>query len=268
MRLYREQRQLATELQRAMLTDPVSPDHLQITARYVPATGAAQVGGDWYDAFLQPDGHTSLVIGDVVGHDTSAAAAMGQLRSLLRGIAVTTGHGPAQILHSVDQALLTLRTGALATAVVARVERSPAQSGGDMHRVRWSNAGHPAPMLVQGDGRVVQLEADSANLILGLLPETERTESGVTLAVGSTLFLYTDGLVERRDRPVDVGMEQLGQVLSACADLELEALCDTVLAEMLAPHPSDDVALIAVRPRPSDRPRPPEAGEPVPADGR
>src|SRR3712207_594986 len=89
-RLYRQQRDLAEGLQRSLLTAPPEPDHSQVVVRYVPAAEAAQVGGDWYDAFLQPDGATVVVIGDVVGHDTRAAAAMSQVRTLLRGIAVAT----------------------------------------------------------------------------------------------------------------------------------------------------------------------------------
>ena len=84
-RLYSAQQQLAEGLQRSLLTEPPQPDHGEIAVRYLPAAEAARVGGDWYDAFLQPGGATMLVIGDVVGHDTEAAAAMGQLRGLLRG---------------------------------------------------------------------------------------------------------------------------------------------------------------------------------------
>ena len=93
--------------------------------RYEPAAEAAQVGGDWYDAFLQPDGATVLVIGDVIGHDTVAAAAMGQVRTLLRGIAATTGDGPADVLRRVDQVMQTLQVDTTATAVVARLEQTP-----------------------------------------------------------------------------------------------------------------------------------------------
>ena len=97
-RLYAEQRALAEGLQRSLMTAPPEPDHLQVVVRYEPAAETAQVGGDWYDAFLQQDGATVMVIGDVVGHDTAAAAAMGQVRGLLRGIAVHSGGGPAAVL--------------------------------------------------------------------------------------------------------------------------------------------------------------------------
>ena len=95
-RLYAAQQQLAEGLQRSLLTEPPEPDHAEIAVRYLPAAEAARVGGDWYDAFLQPGGATMLVIGDVVGHDTEAAAAMGQLRGLLRGIATYSDAGPGR----------------------------------------------------------------------------------------------------------------------------------------------------------------------------
>jgi len=107
-RLYRQQRQLAEGLQRALLTDPPHAPGLRIAVRYEPAAEAAQVGGDWYDAFVQRDGGTVLVIGDVVGHDIVAAASMGQLRAVLRGVAVATGAGPAEPLEDVDQTMVTL----------------------------------------------------------------------------------------------------------------------------------------------------------------
>ncbi|GHE07152.1 hypothetical protein GCM10011381_02100 [Klenkia taihuensis] len=107
-------------LQRSLLTAPPEPDHAQVVVRYLPAVEAAQVGGDWYDAFLQPDGTTMIVIGDVVGHDTEAAASMGALRGLLRGIVTYSGAGPAEVLRGLDKSIQVLEVGTLATAAVAR----------------------------------------------------------------------------------------------------------------------------------------------------
>ena len=117
-----QQAQLAEVLQRSLLTDPPAMGEAQIVARYVPAAEAARVGGDWYDAFPQRDGRAVLVIGDVVGHDTVAAAAMGQLRALLRGIAHYSGAGPAEVLRGLDEAIADMHTDTLATAAVARLE--------------------------------------------------------------------------------------------------------------------------------------------------
>src|SRR3954451_11629332 len=117
-----QQAQLAEALQRSLLTEPPGIPHAEVVVRYVPAAEAARVGGDWYDAFLQQDGTPMIVIGDVVGHDTAAAAMMGQLRGLLRGIAHHGGDGPAAVLHGLDEAIASMHTGALATAAVARFE--------------------------------------------------------------------------------------------------------------------------------------------------
>ncbi|WP_298457432.1 SpoIIE family protein phosphatase [uncultured Cellulomonas sp.] len=244
-RLFRQQRQLAEGLQRALLTQPPRTDQLDIAVRYVPAGEAAQVGGDWYDAFAQRDGATVLVIGDVVGHDIVAAAAMGQLRSLLRGIAVATGAGPGELLREVDRAMVTLRASTIATAVVARVE--PPEPGTGARAVRWSNAGHPPPMLIAPDGSVSTLVAEHSDLLLGVVPDASRLETRVVLEPGATLFLYTDGLVERRGQSLSDGFETLRTVLSDAAGLDPEALCDAVLGRLLPERRNDDVALVAVR---------------------
>ncbi|MFN8074128.1 MAG: SpoIIE family protein phosphatase [Kineosporiaceae bacterium] len=265
-RLYAEQRKVAEDLQRALLTGPPEPDHMQVAVRYTAAAETAQVGGDWYDAFLQRDGATVLVIGDVVGHNTDAAAAMGQLRSVLRGIAAFSGLGPAGVLHGVDEAMQTLEIDTTATVVVARVEQSVEERHRGVTYLRWSNAGHPTPMVIYPDGSVLPLGGLDPDLLLGVSPEVPRHETRVALDRGSTVLLYTDGLVERRDQPVMEGMERLREVLAEVAELPLEELCDAVLARMLPERREDDVALVAVRLHPQDRPRPPEAGpEHVPA---
>lgn len=259
-RLYRQQRQLAEAFQRSMLTEPPEPDHVQVVVRYEPAAEAAKVGGDWYDAFLQADGATVLVIGDVVGHDVAAAAAMGQLRSVLRGIAVTSGSGPARVLEDVDRALRTLQVDVIATAVVARIEQTEDERLRGVTHIRFSNAGHPDPMVINPDGTVATLTAVRPDVLLGVLPDATRTESEIALDRGATVLLYTDGLVESRDRPLREGMAQLRDTLAELADRDLDTLCDEVLARMLPAHATDDVALVAVRLHRQDRPRPAEAG--------
>ncbi|MGV8979429.1 MAG: SpoIIE family protein phosphatase [Cellulomonas sp.] len=256
-RLYRGQRLLAEGFQRSLLTEPQQSDHLEIVVRYVPAAEAAKVGGDWYDAFAQPDGATMLVIGDVVGHDTTAAAAMGQLRSLLRGIAVATGVGPAELLRQVDAAMATLGDPTIATAVVARLEQSVDERRRGAAHVTWSNAGHPDPMVISADGVVSRLAHDRPDMLLGVRADARRTESTVTLEQGTTLLFYTDGLVEHRARPVRDGMASLQDLLGQLHGLHLSALTDEILARMLLSQPEDDVALLAVRlrHRPTDRER-------------
>jgi PAS domain S-box-containing protein len=265
-RLYEQQRRLAEGLQRSLLTAPPEPDHAEIVVRYRPAMEVAQVGGDWYDAFLQPPGATMVVIGDVVGHDTEAAAAMGQLRGMLRGIAYRPGLGPADVLTDLDAAIEGLGMGTMATAAIARVEATADERAAGVARLRWSNAGHPPPLLLHPDGSVEELSGAGSELMLGVDPTTSRTESVVSVRRGATLLLYTDGLVEGRDLPLDDGIARLREALAELADRPLAELCDEVIDRLRPEGLQDDVALVAVRLHPEDRPRPSEAGpERVPA---
>jgi len=259
-RLYRQQRSLAEGFQRSLLTPPPQPDHLQIVVRYVPAAQAAEVGGDWYDAFLQPAGATVLVIGDVVGHDVAAAAAMGQARTIVRTVAARDHQGPAAVLTEVEQVMQTLQSNIVATAVVARLEQTDAQRQAGVTRLRWSNAGHPPPMLLTPDGQVKVLDGGRPDLLLGVRPDTPRTETERMLDRGSVLLLYTDGLVESRHQDIDHGIHRLQAVLGELAGRDVDELCDEVLARMLPTNPGDDVALVAVHLHSEDRPRPAEAG--------
>jgi PAS domain S-box-containing protein len=253
-RLYRQQRDLAEGLQRSMLSEPPEPGNAQVVVRYAPAAEAAQVGGDWYDAFQQPDGAMVLVIGDVIGHDTAAAAAMGQVRTMLRTVAARDGLGPADVLREVDAVIETLRAGVTATAVVARLEQTPDERSRGITRVRWSNAGHPPPIVLNPGGTVTTLAGASADLLLGIEPATRRVESEVILDRGSTVLLFTDGLVERRGQSIDDGLTQLHDTLEELTRQRpsLDELCDRILARMLPPRAEDDVALVAVRLHPVD----------------
>ena len=259
-RLYGQQQQLAEGLQRSLLTEPPEPDHAEIAVRYLPAAETARVGGDWYDAFLQPGGTTMLVIGDVVGHDTAAAAAMGQLRGLLRGIATYSDAGPVEVLRGLDASMATLQMRVLATATVARFEQTPEEREHGVTRLRWANAGHLPPLVVNPDGSVAELPAWTGDLLLGVDPEARRRESVVTVERGSTVLLFTDGLIERRDADLDQGLLRLRECLVEVADRPLQELCDEVLERLVHGRPEDDVALVAVRLHRQDRPRPAEAG--------
>ncbi|HSU00392.1 MAG TPA: PP2C family protein-serine/threonine phosphatase, partial [Geodermatophilus sp.] len=226
---------------------PPAPDAAEIVVRYRPAVEVAQVGGDWYDAFVQPSGTTMLVIGDVVGHDTEAAAAMGQLRGLLRGIAYRDGVGPAQVLSDLDAAVQGLGMRTMATAAVARVEQSPEQRDAGLTTLRWSNAGHPPPLVLHTDGRVEALAAERPELMLGVDPAASRSESVLTVRRGTTLLLYTDGLVEGRDLPLDEGIGRLSAALADLGDQPLERLCDAVIERLRPEGLQDDIALVAIR---------------------
>ncbi|WP_210502431.1 SpoIIE family protein phosphatase [Nocardioides xinjiangensis] len=256
-RLYAGQRDVSEALQRSMLTEPPPAEDLEIATRYAPAGDVARIGGDWYDAFLQPgDPATSpdvvVVVGDVVGHDVEAAAAMGQVRGLLRGVAVHSGDAPAAILSGVDTVMDSLQLGTTATAVVARLERDAGLAA--QHErgvsVRWAHAGHPPALLLTPDGAVTLLaEVDDNDLLLGFDPDVARAEQVRRLEPGATLVFYTDGLVERRDRDIDAGVEALADLLRmlAATTEDIETLCDRLLEGMIEDRPEDDVALLVVR---------------------
>jgi PAS domain S-box-containing protein len=258
-RIASAQRELSDRLQQALLTPPPEPNHLHIAVRYQPAGHGAQVGGDWYDAFLQPDGATMVVIGDVVGHGSDAAAAMGQLRGLLRALAWGNADPPAATLTRAEQAAVGLTVSTLATAILARVERHPDVPVAGTRILRWSNAGHVPPILLAPDGSTALLET-RPDLMLGVDPETPRHDHEAELPDRSTLLLVTDGLVERRGCDLDEGMARLREALCDLGTKPLEELLDTVLSRLVPVAGDDDVAIVAVRGYPEDRPRPPEAG--------
>ena len=241
------QQALAETLQRSMLTEPPVPDHAEIEVRYRPASDEAQVGGDWYDSYLQPDGSIVLSIGDVVGHDFRAAAAMGQLRGLLRGIGYARGDGPAAMLQQLDGAIEGLLTGTTATAVVARICAVSEASPEGALTMTWSSAGHPPPILLPARGRALVLASEPTDLILGVIPEIPRVEHRVELGPGDTVLLYSDGLIERRDRDLDEGLAELGSVLTELGDRPLDDLCDQLLERLVVDEHEDDIAIIAVR---------------------
>ncbi|GAA1603053.1 GAF domain-containing SpoIIE family protein phosphatase [Actinoplanes couchii] len=239
-RLYREQRHMAEVLQRSLLTELPQIPGIQLHARYLPAQDGAAVGGDWYDAFAQPDGSVMVAVGDVSGHDIEAAATMGQLRNLVRGDAYGRDEEPGALLTDLDRTLYGLHVPASATAVLARVRRSA--SG---YKISFANAGHPPPLLLQPDGSVQVWWVPPEPLLgLGLPLREPRTTARRWVPPGSTLILYTDGLVEDREQLLDEGIARLSEVLRANAGRPADDLCTSLLAA--APRRSDDIALLLV----------------------
>lgn len=243
-------RETSLTLQQSMLTPPPRPKHLDIVVRYQPAAEDLQIGGDWYDAFETATGATMLVIGDVTGHDHHAAAAMGQLRGLIRAIAYDTDLSPARVLERTDRAISGLGLGASTTATAVVVRIDPATANGT-RRIQWANAGHPPPVVVRGDGQVEPLRTVN-DLLLGITT-VDRADHTTALAAGDTLFLYTDGLIERRGQSMSVSIGLLLEALTGAHRMSLDEVSEHVLT-LLAPgaDADDDVALVLLRPASAD----------------
>ncbi|MCL8024924.1 SpoIIE family protein phosphatase [Nocardioides bruguierae] len=238
------QQRLSEALQRSLLTQPHVEPEVDVAVRYEPAALESAVGGDWYDAFSLPDGAVAVVVGDVAGHDQHAAAVMGQLRNLVRGVAYAGDAWlPSQVLGDVDRAMEGLGVPALATAVVGVLE----EQGPDGYLLHWCNAGHPPPVLRRVDGSVEVLD-EPADVLLGVDGTPRRRDHRAVLAPGDLVLLYTDGLVERRDRGIDEGVTWLAEAVAAGAHEPPDALCTRLLG--LVDGHEDDVVLLAVRPRP------------------
>jgi serine phosphatase RsbU (regulator of sigma subunit) len=239
------ERGLSEALQRSLLTEPAQAEDVQVAVRYWPAAEHAKVGGDWYDAYLAPTGALTLVVGDVTGHDRQAAAAMAQVRNLLRGISVTMQEPPAAVLSGLDRALATLSVGATATALLAQVEQEPAQESAGVRTLRWSSAGHYPRVLLRPDGTATLLTT-RPDLLLGVVPEAERSDHEIELHPGSLVVLYTDGLIERRGERVQDGLAWLVATVAGKQALTAEELCDALLSAFDGSH-DDDVAILVLR---------------------
>ncbi|WP_233358663.1 PP2C family protein-serine/threonine phosphatase [Thermomonospora amylolytica] len=239
-RLYEQVRSSAERFQRLLL--PRLPDLAPYSAAavYRPATIGGHLGGDWYDALLLPDGACGAVIGDVVGHDLDAAAAMAQTRNMLRALLYDRGAPPSAVLSRLDHTLHAVTDNPVTTACLARIE--PAGKAWTLH---WSTAGHPPPLIVTPDGRARYLSADPG-VPLGVDTTVPRPDHTCPLSPGATVILFTDGLVEHHDHPLDHGMNALAATATAHAGLPLDEFC-RALADH---HPSDghdDLAILALR---------------------
>ena len=241
-RLYQREHHVAEQLQRSLLPSlPVVPG-LDCAARYRPGSTAAQVGGDWYDLFRLPDGTVGLAIGDVMGHDLTAAASMGQLRSVLQSYA-WQGSSPAVVLDRLDQLVQGLDMAQLATCVYGRLDLPGGDAPG---RLVLTNAGHLPPVLRAPDGSVRQL-GGPPSLLVGAVLGTERAELTVQVVPGSMLVLCTDGLVEHRGRGIDEGLAALELAVASAPDGDAEAVCEHLLSELVDGALDDDVAILVVR---------------------
>jgi serine phosphatase RsbU (regulator of sigma subunit) len=238
-RLFGRQRHVAEVLQQSMLPDLPHIPGIELHARYLPAQVGAAVGGDWYDAFAQPDGSVILAVGDVSGHDIEAAATMGQVRNLVRGDAYGREDAPGPLLTQLDRALHGLGVPAAATAVLARLRRDA-----DAFALEFANAGHPPPVLLRPDGEV-EVWWETPEPLLGVMPGDARSTHHRRVQPGSTLLLYTDGLVESPAQLIDDGIRRISTVLQQHPTAPIEDLCLRVIES--APRRDDDIALMVIR---------------------
>ena len=217
-------------------------EDLLLAGRYQGAANPSGSGGDWFDAFVLPDGTAALVLGDVAGHDALAAATMMQLRTLLRGFAVSHDIAPSEVLRRLDRFFVQLDLGLLATAFFGWVHAD--DDGGLV--LRWCNAGHLPPVLLAADGETSMLPCRD-DLLLGLGIDTVRADLSMRLPVASTLLLYSDGLIETRTADLDHGLARLRVAARSLSALGVAELCDALVAAMANPTSQDDVTLLAVR---------------------
>lgn len=237
---FQQSRRVAVALQVAMLTDPPRHPGMEIEARYVAAVAELEVGGDWYDAFTLPGGDLGVVVGDVAGHDVPAATVMGQLRSMLRALAHDSDAGPSDVLRRLDRVAHSLDVTRFTTLLYGRISRRDGRC-----RFCWSNAGHPGPLVVGGDGAPRPV-GGAVGRVLGLVDGGVRTDCEAELAVGETLLLHTDGLVEHRHDPDDRSAAELRRLIRSGSGLGLSDFCDHLVRATTA-DTGDDMVVLAVR---------------------
>ncbi|MEU8394822.1 SpoIIE family protein phosphatase [Nonomuraea sp. NPDC048892] len=241
---FQRAQQIALALQHSLLAEPPLLPDLRIAARYRASPAAAEVGGDWYDSFVLPDGAVIIAIGDVAGHDLAAAVEMSQLRNMLRALAIDRWGPPGEVLTRLNKVMAALSGEVTATCVLARVE----EAGGG-HRLHYAVAGHPPPLLVTYEGTARFLD-DPTGSLLGIGDVFDCPSATVPLPPRSTLLLYTDGLVERMGEHLDLGLERLRELAGTLAREPVDAFCDQLLSG-LPTTGLDDIAVLALR-RPGD----------------
>jgi len=238
--LYERERRAAVSLQRSLLPGRL-PEvaGLELAYCYLPASSEAEVGGDWYDAFVLPDGRIAVVVGDVMGNGLTAAAGMGRMRAAVRALALTDP-APAAVLTGLDRLAASLESDeALVTLVYAVIDLATGA-------VLASDAGHLPVLLLRGDGTALLVDAGPSTTPIGV-PET-RVERRLALTPGSVVVAFTDGLVEHRGRPLTAGLDQLVEVAAQLAVDDLDALVAGLAKALLGDRDHlDDVTILAVR---------------------
>ncbi|WP_345711409.1 ATP-binding SpoIIE family protein phosphatase, partial [Kineococcus glutinatus] len=243
-RLYAREHALAETLQLSMLPEPAEVPGLDVWTHYRSGSGHAQLGGDWYDVLQPAEDVVGVVIGDVVGHDVEATAAMGQVRSAVRSCAVELDD-PGSVLRRVDEVASGLAVTRMASLVYATMRRL---DDGEWE-LAWSSAGHLPPLLrsraAEGGRPRVEVLSEATGTLLGLgdRPRPTRERS---LAPGDVLVFYTDGLIERRQRPMRDGLGALVGALEAATSADAAGI-GAELLRALGEATDDDTAVVVVR---------------------
>jgi phosphoserine phosphatase RsbU/P len=234
-----EEHRVKESLQRAVLPARLpSVAGVELAARYLPADMPSLVGGDWYDAFCLPDGSLAVATGDVVGHDLEAAATMGQMRNALRAYAFSDD-SPAEVLARLNGLITGLGDTGLATALFGRLD--PAQ-----RTFRWACGGHPPPLLIGAAG--VRLLSCPTGVMLGAVPAARYADAHADVEADDLLVLYTDGLIERRDRDLDEGFAALTRAADDLRGRSADTVCAALVERMLPDQEhEDDVCLLVLR---------------------
>jgi serine phosphatase RsbU (regulator of sigma subunit) len=229
-------RHVTLELQRAILPlhdEPFDLPGLRAMVRYLPASSATRVGGDWYITAELPDGRVLLAIGDVAGHGLAAAAGMARLRGALAGLSIT-GAPPQQLVGWLNDLVRHVDDEHTASVVAGYFD--PAS-----RMLTWAQAGHPPPVLIRGPWARPLPQPDGILLGAGRRGYAAAT---IQLEPGDLLLLYSDGLVERRDRDIDEGLAILLQAVGQSTDPDL--VISDALAALGSTHAEDDTCLVAL----------------------
>ena len=237
-RQFEAEHAVAHQLQQALLRPVGNADaRVEVNAVYRPATTDLEVGGDWYDVLTVTDECMALIVGDVVGHGISAASAMGQLRSALRGL-VLAGLQPAAALEALDKLASAVLDAQFSTCLVAFLDARH-------ESLTVSVAGHMPPLIIDARGKPSFFE-DAQDPPLGFADAARKTAS-LEFPVGSTIILYTDGLIERRGEPLDAGMERL-TIAATQSGGSIDGLSDRLVRELVSESfHDDDVAVVSAR---------------------
>ncbi|KUL42515.1 SpoIIE family protein phosphatase [Actinoplanes awajinensis] len=239
-RLYEQERAIAQSLQRSLLAAdvPGNDPRFTVETHYQAGGQDLEVGGDWFDAFLITPSKLALVVGDVVGRGLEAASTMGQLRSAIRALA-TGENGPARLLEGLDRFCQRVESARMATVVYAEVDL-------ESNELVYACAGHLPPLLHQPAGAAEFLMHARSGPLGSRAADLRRTEHRVSLGPGSRLLLYTDGLIERRDRPIDRGFEVLNRTFSRLRGAPMKGLTAGLADTLVGREHADDVCLLCL----------------------